>query len=321
MIVRALGRIDLMVRLLLVATALAFIVPAAGEARETAQLVSNAAIFVLFLLNGLRIDRREVGRGLANLRFLLPLVAWVFGAMALAGWTVATAAGPWLAPEIALGFLFLGVLPSTVQSATSYTSLAHGNVALAVIAAAVLNILGVLLSAPLFALMAGGEQVRLGMDVIGRIALILVLPFAIGQMVQKPLRGWIADQKARIVWIDRLVIALAVYVAFSGAVEQGVWHQLDLATWAAIMAGIALLLVVGHSGAWALGDLVRLPRQDRIAFLFSGAQKSVAVGVPLAAILFRPEVAGLVLVPLLIYHLLQLVVAAPLSTRLARLRD
>lgn len=318
---RGLGRIDLMVRLLLVAIALAFVVPAAGDARETAQLVSNGAIFVLFLLNGLRIDRREIARGLANLRFLVPLAAWVFGAMALAGWAVAAAAGPWLAPEVALGFLFLGVLPSTVQSATSYTSLAHGNVALAVIAAAVVNILGVVVSAPLFAVMAGGAQASLGWDAIGRIALILVLPFAIGQAVQQHFRGWIAGQKARIVWIDRLVIALAVYVAFSGAVEQGVWQRLDAASWAAIAIGIAALLVFGHLGAWLLGGAVHLPLADRIAFLFSGAQKSAAIGVPLGAILFPVEIAGLVLVPLLLYHLVQLVVAAPLSTRLAALRD
>ncbi|QYU67578.1 bile acid:sodium symporter [Leptolyngbya sp. 15MV] len=320
MIASWLGRIDLMVRLLLVAIALAFVAPAAGEARDTAQMVSNGAIFVLFLLNGLRIDRREVVRGLANLRFLVPLALWVFGGMALAGLAVATAAGPWLAPEIGLGFLFLGVLPSTVQSATSYTALAHGNVALAVIAAAILNILGVVLSAPLFALMAGSAQADLGLEVVGRIALILVLPFAIGQAMQKALRGWVADQKARIVWIDRLVIALAVYVAFSGAVEQGVWQRLDMATWTAILGAIAALLLFAHAGAWMLGQAVGLPLADRIALLFSGGQKSAAIGVPLGAILFPPETAGLVLVPLLIYHLLQLVMAAPLATRLARLR-
>ena len=178
-----------------------------------------------------------------------------------------------------------------------------------------------LVSAPLFALMAGGAQASLGWDAIGRIALILLLPFAIGQAVQPHFRTWIAGQKARIVWIDRLVIALAVYVAFSGAVEQEVWQRLDAANWAAILAGIAVLLALAHLGAWLLGGAARLPLADRIAFMFSGAQKSAAIGVPLGAILFPVEIAGLVLVPLLLYHLLQLVVAAPLSTRLAALRD
>ena len=320
MIIRTLGRIDLMVRLLIVAMALAFIVPASGAARDIAQTVSNGAIFVLFLLNGLRIDRREIGKGLANLRFLAPLMLWIFGAMAMAGWGLSAAVSAWVAPEIALGFLFLGVLPSTVQSATSYTSLAHGNVALAVIAAAVVNIAGVLVSAPLFAVMAGSEQASVGWDAIGRIAAILVLPFAIGQAVQGYFRGWVAAQRTRIVWIDRLVIALAVYVAFSGAVEQGVWQLLDAATWAIVSLALAVLLAFAHAGAWIVGQGVRLAWPDRIAFLFAGAQKSVAIGVPLGTILFPPERAGLVLLPLLIYHLVQLVVAAPISSRLARPR-
>jgi len=310
-----------MVRLLVVAIVLAFVVPAAGEWRQTAQAVSNGAIFVLFLLNGLRIDRRDVARGLANWRFLVPLMVWVFGAMALAGWALGAAASAWLTPETALGFLFLGVLPSTVQSATSYTALAQGNVALAVIAAAIVNIVGVLVSAPLFGLIAGGAQASIGWGVIGRIMLILLLPFVIGQLLQHLMRGWIAEQKARIVWIDRFVIALAVYVAFSGAVEQGVWQRVDAANWLAMLVAIAVLLLFGHLGAWLAGGAVGLPLADRIAFLFSGAQKSAAIGVPLGAILFPPAVAGLVLVPLLLYHLLQLVIAAPLSSRLAASRD
>lgn len=315
------SRIDLMIRLLAVAIVLAAVLPATGEARIVAQRVTDGAIFGLFLLNGLRIDRREVASGLANLRFLVPLTLWVFGAMALAGWGIWRASTAWLDPALALGFLFLGVLPSTVQSATSYTSLARGNVALAVIAAAVLNITGVFASAPLFAALAGSAGGDIGLDAIGRIALILILPFVIGQIVQDRIRDWIARRKAQVVLIDRGVIALAVYVAVSGSVEQDVWSRLDGTSWAALSVGLAVLLVFGHLGAWLVSAAVGLPRPDRIAFLFAGAQKSVAIGVPLGAILFPPQVAGLLLVPLLIYHLAQLVIAAPLATRLAASRD
>jgi sodium/bile acid cotransporter 7 len=316
-----LSRIDLMIRLLAVAILLAFIVPATGDARVVAQRVADGAIFVLFLLNGLRIDRREVVRGLANLRFLVPLTLWVFGVMALAGWGAWLATASWLDPSLALGFLFLGILPSTVQSATSYTSLARGNVALAVIAAAVLNIVGVFVSAPLFATLAGAAGGEIGVDAIGRIALILILPFAIGQVLQVRLRDWIARRRSKVVLIDRGVIAMAVYVAVSGSVEQNVWARLDGASWALLAVALTLFLLFGHVGAWIASAATRLPRPDRIAFMFAGGQKSVAIGVPLGAILFPPEVAGLVLVPLLIYHLAQLVIAAPLATRLAAPRD
>lgn len=309
-----------MVRVLLVAIVLAFVLPATGEARVHAQTASNIAIFVLFLLNGLRIDRRDILRGLANLRFLAPLLGWIFGGMVLAGWGLSLAMTGLVPPLVALGFLYLGTLPSTIQSATSYSMLAGGNAALSVIAAALVNIAGVFVTAPLFAAIAGSAQVEVGGEVIVRIGLILVLPFLIGQAVQDHFRDWTARNRDRVVWVDRFVIALAVYVAFSGAVEQDVWDRIGPLAWVVVVAALVALLLFGHAMAWLLAGALGLPRPDRISFMFAGGQKSAAIGVPLGALLFPPEIAGLVLIPLLLYHQFQLLVAAPLSTRLARFR-
>ncbi|WP_324827597.1 bile acid:sodium symporter [Qipengyuania zhejiangensis] len=311
---------DPMLRMLAGATVLAAILPASGEARVAAQAVANAAIFVLFLLNGLRIARREIAAGIANWRFLLPLVMWVFGFMALAGWGLSVLGGGWMPPIIALGFLYLGTLPSTVQSATSYTSLAGGTVALSVVSAALLNILGVLVSVPIFLALGGSGEGAVGGEAIVKIIAILILPFALGQLFQTRAAAFTLRHKHRIVWIDRFVIAIAVYVAFSGAVEQGIWNRVDGASWAMLLASVTLFLAIGHGGAWLAGGALGLLREDRIAFLFAGAQKSAAVGAPLATILFPPAVSGFVVVPLLLYHLLQLVLAAPLATRLAHHR-
>ncbi|MGH6785277.1 MAG: bile acid:sodium symporter, partial [Novosphingobium sp.] len=152
-----LARIDPMVRLLVVAMALALLLPVRGAPKDVAQFVSNAAVFLLFLLNGMRLPRAEVRAGLANHRLLVPLVLWCFGAMAFAGWAIWQAGSGWMPPLLALGFLFVGCLPSTVQSATAYSSLAGGNVASSVIAAALLSLLGVFVTAPLFSLLAGGD--------------------------------------------------------------------------------------------------------------------------------------------------------------------
>lgn len=309
---------DPMIAVLIAATALAVILPATGDARGTAQMVSNAAIFVLFLVNGMRIARGEIARGLANWRFFLPLFLWVFGAMPVMGLGFATLAASALPPLVALGFLYLGTLPSTVQSATSYTSLAQGNVALSVVGAALINIAGVFISAPLFALLAGSEAVAVGSETIIRIGLILILPFVIGQVVQGWTRHWLAERKSQVAWIDRLVIGIAVYVAFSGAVEQGLATMFTATGWAALITIVVAYLAVASAGAWTAANILAYPRGDRIAFLFAGAQKSVAIGAPLAAILFPAEVAGFVIAPLLLYHLLQLMIAAPLAGLLAK---
>ena len=309
---------DPMIAVLVFATLLATVLPAAGEPRGIGQLVSNIAIFLLFLVNGMRIARGEIAKGLANWRFFVPLFAWVFGAMPLIGFGLSSAVENFLPPLVALGFVFLGALPSTIQSATSYTSLAGGNVALSVVGAALINIAGVFITAPLFSLLAGSEAADIGTETIVRIGVILILPFMIGQAVQGWTIDWLKERKANVAWLDRIVIGIAVYVAFSGAVEQGLGQMFTLLGWVVLIGLIVVYLIAASGGAWLAGGLLNVPREDRIAFLFAGAQKSVAIGAPLAAILFAPDVAGFVIAPLLLYHLLQLMIAAPLATAIRR---
>ncbi|MEM8724601.1 MAG: bile acid:sodium symporter family protein, partial [Pseudomonadota bacterium] len=296
---------DPMVRLLMLALFLAIFVPLPVSHQATGQVVANGAVFFLFLLNGLRLPRDQVIRGVRDWRFHGALTLWVFGAMLIGGWGISQASGFLLPPLLALGFLYLGALPSTVQSATVYTSMANGNVAHAVVAAALLNVLGVFLSAPLFALFAGSEAVALGSEVLVRIALILLLPFAIGQLLQPKLGSIVTNNPALTKWTDRIPIALAVYVAMSAAVNEGIWGRVEGSAWAAMLVAVLVFLAYANAGSWTAGGVMGLERKDRIAFLFGGSQKSLAMGAPLATILFEPAMAGVILLPLLVYHFLQ----------------
>ena len=318
MMARVLAFFDPLVRLLLLAILLASVLPVTGEGRAIARVVSDVAIFLLFLLNGLRLPRTQVAAGLRNWRFLLPLALFVFGAMGVIGWVMGALADLALPSSMALGFIFLGVLPSTVQSATAYSSIAGGNVAASVVAAAVLNILGVFLTAPLIGLLASSGMPGLDLGGLERIALMLLLPFILGQVLQSWLGPKVAERKRLFAWMDRIAIGIAVYVAFSGAVEQGLWSLITMQEWGVLLSLVGFMLAFGFLGAWWLGALLRLERSDRISFLFAGAQKSIAMGAPLAAVLFPPEVAGLILLPVLIYHLVQLIISAPLAGRLSQ---
>ncbi|WP_394728338.1 bile acid:sodium symporter [Altererythrobacter sp. GH1-8] len=312
---------DPMIAVLLVATLAGFLLPASGGAREPAQLITSLAIFVLFLVNGMRVARAEIVTGFVKWHFFVPLLLFVFGAMALMGLGFARLAAAVLPPMVAIGFLYLGTLPSTIQSAISYTTLAEGNVALSVIGAALINIVGVFVTAPIFAALGGGAMAQIGSDAIIRIGLILILPFAIGQAVQGWTRQWVIERKAKIVWLDRIVIGIAVYVAFSGAVEQGLLSMFGAAEWSALLGLVLAFLLVAKLAAWIASATLGFALPDRKAFLFAASQKSVAIGAPLAAILFAPEIAGFVIAPLLLYHLLQLIIAAPLASLLALQQD
>jgi len=153
---------------------------------------------------------------------------------------------------------------------------------------------------------------------VARIALILLLPFTLGQMAQRWCKPWVDRNKELATWMDRISIAIAVYVAFSGAVVAGIWSIVrgDELAWLAL--ALSVMLLVGFGGAWALSGAMKLPRGDRITMLFSGGQKSIAIGAPLAATIFPPAIAGMVLLPTLIYHMAQLVLSAPLATHFAK---
>ncbi len=307
---------DKFVLLLMATVLLASVLPVSGASAKIASDISSAAIFLLFFLHGLRLPREELARALKNWRLQAALFAFVFGAMTAAGFGLSQLTQRVLPTDLALGLLFLGTLPSTVQSATAYASLAGGNVAASVVAAALLNLTGVVLTPLLFAGLASTAGVSVTGVAVVRIMTILLLPFALGQLLQTWLRPLVAERKVLVTWMDRSAIAIAVYVAFSGAVVDGALGRVSTAEFAVLGGAIAVFLAFGFGGAWLAGGALRLDGRDRRTMLFSGAQKSIAIGAPLAAILFAPDRAGIILLPVLIYHLAQLVLSAPLAARL-----
>jgi solute carrier family 10 (sodium/bile acid cotransporter), member 7 len=301
------------------AIAIANIWPARGANADLANIVSSAAVFLIFLLHGIRLPRQEVLDGLANWRLQGAMAAFVFFGMGLTGLALARALDGWLPPVVALGFLYCGVLPSTVQSATTYSSLAKGNVAASVVASAVINLAAIIITPLLFAMLAGrAGGVTLSGDLAIRIALILLLPFIVGQSLQKWVRPWALRHPGLIKTMDQSAIAIAVYVAFSAAIVGGHLVTLSGRDFALVGGAVLLMLAIGFGGAWMLGGVMHLTQSDRTAMLFAGAHKSIAVGAPLATLLFPADMAGMILLPVLIYHLAQLLISAWIAPPLAR---
>lgn len=307
---------DRFVLILLATIAAASLLPVRGSAVPLAQGIATAAIVLLFFLNGARLPRAEVLGAARNLRLIGAALGFCFLAMPIMGLGLYWATEPWLPPLIALGFLYCGILPSTVQSATGATGMAKSDVAASVVLAALLNLVGVVLSPLLFALL-DGRAAAVNSDAELRIVLILLLPFVLGQVAQRWLRPAVTARPGLVRTLDRSAIAIAVYVAFSGAVVGGLWDRLSASDLAVISAGIAVFLAAAYAGAWALGRQIGLPLPQRASLMFAGAQKSIAVGAPLASTLFTPATAGMVLVVILGYHMAQLMVAAWLAPLIA----
>lgn len=311
---------DRFVLVLMLAVLVAALLPVQGATAVWAGYAVSAAIFSVFFLHGLRLPRAEVIIALRNWRLQGLMFGFVFGLMPAMALALAHLQAGVLPDYMAIGLLFLGALPSTVQSATSYSSMAGGNVAASVMASASLNLVGIVVTPLLLVVLIGqsGGSAPIGGDTIVKIAVILLLPFVLGQFAQRTLQAWALRNKPLLTMLDRFTIALAVYVAFSSAVAGGQLALIDWQVLGVLLGIVSTMLALALAASWTLGGLAGLPRADRISLLFAGSHKSIATGAPLAAILFAGPQAGLVILPTLLYHQLQLIVSAPLASRLAK---
>jgi sodium/bile acid cotransporter 7 len=213
------------------------------------------------------------------------------------------------------GVLFLCALPSTVQTSIALASMARGNVAASVAAAAASNLIGIVATPLLAGLLLSARGGEVPLSGIWKIVLQLLLPFAVGHLLRPLLGGWATRQRELLSWADRTTVVISVYTAFSAAVLGGIWKQVPVVTLVvlALLCVLLLVLVLVWTGvaARALG----FNAADARTLRYSGSLKSLVSGVPMAKVLFPSAELGLVMLPMMIYHQLQLMVCAWLARR------
>lgn len=301
---------------------LASVLPARGTFAETLSLVTTGAIALLFFLHGAKLSREAVVAGLLHWRLHLIVLAATFVIFPLAGLALQPLAGLMLGGALAGGLLFLTLLPSTVQSSIAFTSIARGNVPAAVCAASLSNIVGVFLTPLLVSVfMSVGGKAGVSMDAVWKIMLQLLAPFVAGQILQPWVGAWIRKHKALTTQVDRGSILLVVYGAFSASVVEGLWSQVSPAD-LAILIGFCCLLLAFIMGltTW-VARRAGLSRSDEAALVFCGSKKSLASGVPIAGAIFPAAQAGAIILPLMIFHQIQLLVCAVIAQRYAARQD
>lgn len=299
---------------------LAFAAPVEGAAARAVDWATFAAIFALFFLHGARLPRESLIAGLADWRLHGAILAATYLVFPLATLALALAFPGLLSPALWTGMIFLAALPSTVQSSIAFTSMAGGNVAGAVAAAAFSNLVGVFLTPLLVSLMLEAQGVAISIGGIGRIFALIFLPFLLGHALRPLVFPLIAERPRVTTAVDKGTILLAVYGAFSAAVAGGLWRQVAPASIVLLTLFCLVLLAFVLAAAWAIGRFGGFPRESRAAILFCGSVKSLASGVPMARILFPGAAAGLVILPVMIFHTAQLIVCAWIAAAMARRR-
>ncbi|HEY0648796.1 bile acid:sodium symporter family protein [Phenylobacterium sp.] len=305
---------------IIAAGALATVLPARGEAAVWLGWLTKFAIAVVFFLHGARLSREAVVRGIVHWRLHLTILAATFAVFPAltVGFSLLPA---WITPpELAAGLILLGCLPSTIQSSIAFVGIARGNVPAAVASASASNLIGVFLT-PLLAGLLMHAEGAISPGSFWAIIAQLLLPFVAGQLLRPWIGGVVARHNKRLSLLDRGTIVLIVYVSFSSAVVEGVWSRLsglDLVR-LVVICGVLLaaVLAITAIAARTLG----FTKEDEIAIVFCGSKKSLASGAPIAAALLTPAVAGVAMIPLMVFHQIQLMACAVLAQRYAERPD
>ena len=298
---------------------LASVLPVHGPAAMVLDDVTDVAIAALFFLHGARLPRESIMAGLLHWRLHLTILACTFVLFPLFGLAFKPLDGWLLTPELYIGVLFLCALPSTVQSSIAFTSLARGNVPAAVVSASLSSILGVFLTPLLLALLAGtaGGMHNPGQAILS-IMLQLLVPFVAGHLLRPWIARWVERQRALLRYTDQGTILLVVYSAFGEAVNEGLWSKTPLLSLLTVAVVAAVLLGIAMPTIAFLSRRLGFNREDRITILFCGSKKSLATGVPMAKVLFAGGSLGAIVLPIMIYHQIQLIVCAVIAQRYAR---
>jgi len=296
---------------------LASILPIRGQAAHAFDLLTKGVIALLFFLHGARLSREAVIRGLVNWRLHLVVLASTFILFPILGLALQHLPTTILPTTLAAGVLFLCCLPSTVQSSIAFTAVARGDVAAAVCAASASNLFGIFITPVVAGLTLQAHGAGFSLPAVEAVVVQLLIPFLAGQLMRPLIGAFLARHAKMTTLVDRGSILFVVYGAFSEAVTHGIWAQvsaLQIVILAIIcMVLLAVVLAVTAYGARAMG----FSKPEEIAIVFCGSKKSLASGVPMAGILFPPASVGLIVLPLMLFHQIQLMACAVIAQRYA----
>jgi solute carrier family 10 (sodium/bile acid cotransporter), member 7 len=295
----------------------ALLLPCRGATAGLFESVTGLAIALLFFLQGAQLSRAAIVVGAFHWRLHLVVFAATFVLFPIVGLALRPLSGNVLTQPLYLGLLFLCTLPSTVQASVAFTSIAGGNVAAALCSASASSILGMFLT-PLLAGLVLHANGGFSLHALRSIGFEMLLPFVAGQLLQPWIGNSVRQWRRVLGGVDRGSVLLVVYTVFSGATLSGIWHQLSpgplIVLFAVAAALLALMLAVTAVAARRLG----FSREDEIAIMFCGSKKSLVTGIPMANVLFAGQPLGLIILPLMVFHQIQLMACAALARHYAK---
>jgi solute carrier family 10 (sodium/bile acid cotransporter), member 7 len=294
----------------------ASLAPCRGEMAVAVDWMTKLAIAVLFFLHGAKLSRESIISGATHWRLHVLVLLSTFVLFPLLGLAFKPLLSPLVTPTMYAGILFLCTLPSTVQSSIAFTSMAKGNVPAAVCSASASSLLGIFITPALASIViASHAGSGSAWHTVGDIVLQLLVPFVCGQLLRPAIGGWIERNRSVVRLVDQGSILLVVYSAFSEAVNQGLWHRVPLSALGGLLIINGVLLAAALFITAMTSKWLGFARADRITITFCGSKKSLAAGIPMAKVIFASHAVGVAVLPLMLFHQMQLMLCAALAQR------
>ncbi|WP_082161580.1 bile acid:sodium symporter family protein [Rufibacter radiotolerans] len=302
---------------------LAYLYPAFGKEDGPLLLVDMASygVGLIFFFYGLRLSPEKLRVGLSSWRLHLVVQLSTFLLFPLLVWAAKKVLGTPDQELLWLGALYLAALPSTVSSSVVMVSIAGGNIPAAIFNASISSLVGVFMT-PLwmtvFMETTAAHEMDLG-TVIGKLMVQVLLPVTLGILLHKRFGAFAEKHKARLRLLDQAIILLIVYTSFCESFAREMFRGYSWASLLVLGVSMVALFFFVLGLIFLLSTFLNFNREDRITAVFCGSKKSLVHGTVMSKVLFPDaNLVGIVLLPLMLYHALQLISASILAQKMAR---
>lgn len=281
--------------------------------------IAHYGVSVIFFFYGLRLSKEKLQAGLSNWRLHLVVQATTFLLFPLLLLAVRPLFGSDNGRLLWLGGFYLAALPSTVSSSVVMVSIAKGNLPAAIFNASISSLLGVFITPLWMALfLAPGAGGGLGATILD-LALQVLLPVVVGVLLHNRFHHLAQRYAHPLRLLDQAIILLIVYTSFCESFAQGVFRGYSASDIMLLGAAMLALFFTVYGFVLLASRLVGFNREDTITALFCGSKKSLVQGTVMSKVLFPDaRMAGVVLLPLMLYHALQILVASIVAQALSR---
>ncbi|MHC2993601.1 membrane protein [Pontibacter sp. HJ8] len=301
---------------------LAYLWPEGGVDREPVSLgdVATYGVSAIFFFYGLRLSPEKLRAGLSNWRLHLVVQSATFLLFPLLIMPLYTFFAGTSGELLWLGTFYLAALPSTVSSSVVMVSIARGNIPAAIFNASISSLIGVFVT-PLWMglyLSAGSGDFDMG-QIMGKLVLQVLLPVTLGIFLHRYWGGFAERYKKQLRFFDQVIILLIVYTSFSESFARNMFRGYSISDM--LLLGIAMLvLFFAVLGILHLvSRLFGFSHENRVTAVFCGSKKSLVHGTVMSKVLFPDaNMVGVILLPIMLYHALQLLASSVLAQSMAR---